>query len=284
MDNREASANAAGLGRLLDAQGGPALIREVRANATAADWRGRAAMMLEADVPSQAFDDYVRALAIDTADQAAIAGLAQTAILSGRIDDAIARLDALADAHPGEPAIWVAKSKLLAASGATGDAVDAARQASEMKPLQPIVLEQLGALFNSLADADQLDVVVQKLQDIAPDRASTHYYAAVAKLLRGEFAAAVGFAEQAVAADTTYAAAYDALGAAHLKLGEQGAARSAFETSLRFNAHDSTAYTNLGIIELTAGNRQAAARFFAEALWLDPESATARQGLAQARQ
>jgi hypothetical protein len=37
------------------------------------------------------------------------------------------------------------------------------------------------------------------------------------------------------------------------------------------------------VLELTRGNRALAADYFAEALWLDPESRTARQGLAQAQ-
>jgi Flp pilus assembly protein TadD len=86
------------------------------------------------------------------------------------------------------------------------------------------------------------------------------------------------------AAADYYAAVYDLVGAAYTRLERNAAAREEFETSLRFNAHDSTAYTNLGLLELSAGNRVEAAGYFAEALWLAPDSSTARQGLAQARQ
>jgi len=118
---------------------------------------------------------------------------------------------------------------------------------------------------------------------MAPDHAATSYHAAVSKFLHGEFAEVVQLGQRTVAADPQYAAIYDVIGAAHLKLGQPGPARDAFHTSLRFNPHDSTAYTNLGILELAAGNRADAARHFAEALWLDPESTTARDGLTQAR-
>ena len=54
-----------------------------------------------------------------------------------------------------------------------------------------------------------------------------------------------------------------------------------FERSLSFDAHDSTAYANLGLLALAGGDTREARRLFAEALWLDPESATARHGLAR---
>ena len=283
MDNRGASENAASLRGLLPPRGGPPVVREALAAATPAQWRARAAMMLRADVPSIAHDDYLRALAIDPTDAAALDGFSRTAVLTGRVAEALDQVKAWAATHPQVPSIWVAKSKLLAASGAVGDALEAAKQASEIKPVQVVALEQIASLFGSMGDAGQLDVIVQKLQQMAPDHAATSYHAAVSKFLHGEFAEVVQLGQRTVAADPQYAAIYDVIGAAHLKLGQPGPARDAFHTSLRFNPHDSTAYTNLGILELAAGNRADAARHFAEALWLDPESTTARDGLTQAR-
>jgi Flp pilus assembly protein TadD len=76
---------------------------------------------------------------------------------------------------------------------------------------------------------------------------------------------------------------HDLLGAAYTKLSQPEKAREEFLKSLALDAHDSTAYTNLGLIELAAGNRREAANYFAEALWLVPDSETAREGLARAR-
>jgi tetratricopeptide (TPR) repeat protein len=284
MDNRGAVENAAALRGLLPAAGGPPAVRQARARATAAQWRGRAAMMLKADVPSIAYEDYLRALAIDPMDGAALDGFARTAVLAGRLPEAVAHVNEWAARHPQVAEIWVAKSKLVAASGALDAALDAARQASEIKPVQIVALEQLASLFGSIGDAEQLDVVIQKLQQLAPDHAATFYHSAVSKFLHGEFAEVVRLGARTSESDPQYVAVYDLIGAAHLKLGQPGPARDAFQTSLRFNPHDSTAYTNLGILELEAGNRPDAAGHFAEALWLDPESKTAREGLVQARQ
>jgi len=118
---------------------------------------------------------------------------------------------------------------------------------------------------------------------MAPHKASTEYYAAVAAFLHGDAANAVAAAERAIAIDPDYAPTYDLLGAACTKLNQLEPARQAFQKSLSFDAHDSTAYENLGVLELNAGNRQAAARYFAEALWLVPESTVSREGLRRAR-
>jgi Flp pilus assembly protein TadD len=102
-------------------------------------------------------------------------------------------------------------------------------------------------------------------------------------MLDGRLEDTVRLAQQAIAADATFAPTHDLIGAAYTKLDRQDQARDAFNASLRLDPHDSTAYINLGLLELAAGNRDGAARYFAEGLWLDPESATAREGLARAR-
>ena len=181
------------------------------------------------------------------------------------------------------PQVLIATSKLLAAIGASSDAVAAARQAMAIRPVQPEALEQLASLFADAGETAELDALVASMRTIAPDRAGSHYFAAVAAFLHGKPEQAVEHATRAVAIDPAYAPVYDLVGAAYTKLGQAAKAREAFETSLRFDAHDSTAYTNLGLLELAAGNKPAAARYFAEALWLAPDSATARQGLAQTR-
>ncbi len=274
---RENASNIRGL--LADADRPPP-IRAAFDAATAVQWRNRGAMMFRSDFFATAYDDYLRALAHDPSDAAALDGFARAAIMARRATDALADLK---ERPAATPAWSIARSKLLAASGAMDAALAAAEQASSMAPVQVAALEQEATLVADAGDAVQLGLVVEQLNRIAPQRAVTHYFGAVLRFLRGDAEGTVRLAEQAVAADPAYAPTYDLLGAAQTRLGQTAAARNAFETSLRLNAHDSTAYTNLGVLELAQGNRAAAAGFFAEALWLDPASQTARQGLAEAR-
>ena len=260
----------------------PELVRSRRERATAAQWRGRADMMAKSDAYSIAYDDYVRALKLAPDDQAALAGFTRTAVLTGRAQDALSWVKALAGETPAIPA-QIAMSKLLAAAGLKSDAVDAATRACDTKPVVGAACEQLAALYADGSDAAQLGRVLQILRDTQPDAAATHYYTAVAAFLRGDAQQALEAAQRALGVDAEYAAAYDVAGAAHTKLGQAERAAQAFQTSLRFDPHDSTAYTNLGLLALAAEHRAEAINYFAEALWLTPDAQAAKDGMSRAR-
>jgi spermidine synthase len=275
--------NAAIIRRLLTDADRPVPLRAVFDRATAVQWRNRGAMMFRSDFFTTAYDDYVQALTRDPADAAALDGFARSAIMSRRPAEALDELKKLTDGRTAGPAALVARSKLLAATGAVDAALSAAERAAAMEPVRIDALEQEATLVADAGDALQLGVVVERLKRVAPESAVAHYFDAVLRFLRGDVEAAVASAERAIVANREYAPTYDLLGAARTKQGQTRAAREAFEASLRLNAHDSTAYTNLGVLALAEGDRRAAAGFFAEALWLDATSRTAREGLAQAK-
>jgi Flp pilus assembly protein TadD len=256
---------------------GPAirpLFSEV-SHAPPAVFTNRAAMFARADHFEPAMDDYRRAIDYGSSDPAAFDGLVKMAVILKRPADA---LNAIGTADTAER--MVARSKLLAADGRRDEALALAREAAARFP---IGLEQLASLLADSGDTVQLDATVAGLRRMAPHKASTEYYAAVAAFLHGDAANAVAAAERAIAIDPDYAPTYDLLGAACTKLNQLEPARQAFQKSLSFDAHDSTAYENLGVLELNAGNRAAAAKYFAEALWLVPESTVSREGLRRAR-
>jgi spermidine synthase len=281
--NTAGEQNAIKLAALLASQGGPPFIQRIRDSATAADWRTRGAMLLAGEMYGSAYETYARAAALDPTDADGVEGLVRSASMAGQMAPALDRVKSLAAANQQSAPLRVAESKLLAASGALDEAVEAAKGVRADHPSAFVALEQHASLLATIGDAEALDVVVAELRRVAPARAATAYYGAVTRMLRHDFKGAVEHATRAVALDPGYAASYDLLGAARVKLGEAAAAREAFETSLRYNRRDSTAYANLGILELEASNPEGAADYFAEALWLDPDSAVAREGLAQAR-
>lgn len=288
LHNRNAGQNGAALLQLLGADGGPAVIRESRRRATAAEWRSRGDMMAKADVYQHAYDDYARALALDPRDRPALHGLVRIAVLTKRGADALALIKSLASDQSAVPVmadaeILVASSKLLASAGSTTEAVAAAREAASRKPVAPIALEQLASLQADAGELSELGRTATALRELAPQAPAGYYYAGAAAFMRGDAEGAVKLCEQAIARDPDYAPVYDLLGAAHTKLQHPAEARAAFEKSLAFDAHDSTAYTNLGVLELGLGHRHTAAGYFAEALWLTPDSPVARQGLAESK-
>jgi Flp pilus assembly protein TadD len=239
--------------------------------------------MARRDAHQVAYDDYVKALEINPADDGAIDGLVRTAILTGRGSDALAWLKSLTAGHPPVPHVLIAISKLLSAVGASSDAIASAREAARIAPDHAAPLEQLASLFADAGETSQLDESIERLRQAAPNAAATLYFQGVSALLHDRAEDAVTLCTRAIAADPAYAPVYDLLGAAHTKLGHIAEARQAFEKSLSFDAHDSSAYTNLGLLALADENRPAAARYFAEALWLAPTSQVARTGLARAK-
>ena len=283
LHRRSGGQNAANLGALLGKDGGPEAVRRSRATAGAIEWRHRAQMMAKADVHAAAYDDYVRALTIDPADRDTLEGFVTTAMVSRRSSDALAWITSLAGSRPPSADVLVATSKLLASIESRTDAMAAAHGATLVMPLQPAALEQLASLHADAGDTVQLDAVVARLRQAAPNRAGTEFYAAAAAFLHGREGEAIELAQRAIAIDPAFAPVYDLIGAAYTKLDRPAEARQAFEKSLSFDAHDSTAYINLGLLELAAGNRARATQYFAEALWLAPESQTARKGLFQSQ-
>ena len=284
LHNRNAGANAAALSQLLGDLGGPAVIRDARAKAGAAQWRSRGDMMAKADVYQMAYDDYVHALTIDSRDRAALNGLVRIAVLTKRGADAVALVKSLTGRQPQDGVeVLVAMSKLMASAGNVTDAVAIARDAARQTPVAASALEQLASLQADAGELSALDVTATALRHAAPQAPAGYYYLGAAAFMRGDAAAAVEFGRQAIQLDANYAPVYDLLGAAHTKLRQPDEARAAFEKSLAFDAHDSTAYTNLGVLELGLGNKERAGRYFAEALWLTPDSPVARQGLAQSK-
>ena len=265
LHNASAGNNDASFASLADPDSTPAIVRDRREHATAAQWRGRADMMVKSDAYSVAYDDYVRALRIDPTDGATLSAFTRTAVLTGRAQDALSWVKSLTIERTSVQA-QVATSRLLAAVNLKSDAIDTARHACALRPLTTAACEQLASLYADAGDKAALSGVLEMLRETAPDAAPTHYYGAVSSFLGGNTEAALAFAQKAIAADSGYAAAYDMAGAAHTKLGQVDLAAQAFQTSLRFDPHDSTAYTNLGLLALAAGHTADARNYFAEAL------------------
>jgi len=244
----------------------------------AVERHNRGLMLAHADHHELAIDDFLGAIWVDPNDSIALDGLVKSALITHTSGDVLKRLPA----NPSHETVGmkIARSKLLAANGQRDEAIAVAREAAVTSPLGT---EQLASLFADSGDTVQLDTVVAELRKVAPNHASTEYYAAAAAFLHGDANAAIASAQKAIAIDPDYAPTYDLIGAAYTKLNQLDQARQAFLKSLSFDAHDSTAYENLGVLELNAGNRAAAGKYFAEALWLVPESAVSREGLRRAR-
>jgi superkiller protein 3 len=283
LSNGNASANEARLRELLDPRSRPSVIAHAVDNADARQWRDRATMLVPADGYVSAYDDYVRAVTLDSSDAVALQGLVKAAVARGRQAETLDLLTRLARQHSQPGALLIAISKLHAMSGRMEDALAAARNAVEVQPDDAATLDQLASLYSDLGDATHLEGVAMALQRLDPSRPSTLYYLAAVRFLRGRFAEAIDLATKAIARDPAYGAAYNLIGASLASTGDHGKARESFETAARIDPRDSATYVNLGLLELSEASPRAAAGHFVEAIILDPESEAAHRGMERAR-
>jgi spermidine synthase len=282
VNGTSAATNTATLRSLLEEHRMPMAVARARSTAGAGQWRDRGTMMLAAGAYDEAYQSFVTASSLDPADSDALSGIVRAAVAAHRETDAATRLRHVATANPTTAGPYIALSKLEGATGAFSAAVDAAKEARAIAPGQAEPLDQLASLFADAGDAAELDVVVDQLRRLFPDRATTRYYEAASKFLHGDLAGASTLAQQSIEMEPQRAAPHNLLGAVQASLGQSEQARGAFRAALDLDPRDSATYTNLGLLELSAGNRDKAAGLFAEALSIDPASDAAREGLARA--
>lgn len=267
---------------LADRSPAPPTIRAALASATADQWLDRGRMQLRATAYDAAYEDLAMAADLNPSNPETLQELVRAAGGSGREPEALTLLDRLASRIPDEPELHVARSRLLASTGAAAAAVAAARRALAARPADMPAREQLASLLTDAGDAAGLEALLHSMTRDAPQHRATRYYVAALQFLRQDFAGAVTLGEQAVAADPTDARAQNLLGAAHASLGRYEAARRAFRAAERAAPQDPSTQINLGILDLRSGALEDAVQHFAAALALDRDSPAALSGLADA--
>jgi spermidine synthase len=279
----DAKENVAAIRNLLDSGRAPAAVSAAWANAGATEHRHRGELMLKADAYETAYQEYAKALELDTTDPEAPEGIARAAIATRREADAISRLESAARLQPRAVSVWMALSKLQAASGSFDRAVAAAKEAVAVEAPESAALEQLASLYSDAGDATNLDAVAGMLRRFFPNSRGANYYTAASQFLRQDLPAAGRSIQSAITADPRFAPARNLAGAIQATEGNVDAARDAFRTALSLDPRDPATYANFGVLELSHGHPTEAASLFAEALSIDPASPAARQGLADAR-
>jgi spermidine synthase len=273
--------NASALRDLARRSPPPAAVTAALAGARPADWRDRGLMLLRAEAHRPAYDDLTKALELRPDDTEALDGLSRAAAAMGRLPDAEAQLRRLASDPNNVPA-KLALSRVLASQGNADEAVRIPFSVVQADNRNVAALIQLASVLADMSDAERLAPVVARLMAEAPSDPWAHYYAATLFFLQNRPDEALREARATVALDPAHAKAYNLMGACLAGFSQRDEARKAFLTSLKADPHESGTYTNLATLELESGNRRGAIRYFAEALTVDPNSTSARDGLASA--
>jgi spermidine synthase len=265
---------------LADSATPPRAVAEAQRAASAATYRDRGWMLLQADAFRPAYDDFVRAVELDPTDTRALEGLIRAAAPLRRLADARTLLSRLA-LDPTRVPTKLALSRLLASEGSYDEAVAIPFGIVQSDPNNIRALEQLASILSDVGDAERMRPVVSRLRAVAPSSEAAHYYSAALLFMEARLDLALKEARQVVAINPSHARAHNLIGASLASMGQREQARQAFQTSLQADPRDPATYTNLATLELEAGNSQLARRYFADALTLDPASSTAREGLAK---
>jgi spermidine synthase len=265
------------------AGGRPPDVQAAYDNATDASWAARGRMELKADAYDLAFEAYQKAVALNHRNVEALGGLSQAAAPLHKVDEEQSWLQSLAASDATNVDVRVELSRLLAARGDFQGAADKATEALRIAPDEPRAGEQLASVYADAGDGQRLAPLAKALIARFPSRDESRYYQATSLFLAGQTQEALEQVRQLVAGNPGHARAQNLLGASCATLGDRQCAESAFKASIRANPRDPSTYVNLGTFYLQSGNL-GAADMFAEALALDPTSASARSGLAQARE
>jgi len=257
----------------------PAAVVAAELAVTAANHRNRGLMFLQSDAHRPAYDDFMRALALEPNDPVALDGLTRSGAALNRIDDVRAALTKLASL-PANSSAKLALSKVLASQGVIDEAIRIPFSLLQADPGNVPALEQLASVLSDAGDAARLEPVVARLVAEAPKNTWAHYYAGSLFFLQSRLDMAAQAARNSISLDPGNAKAHNLLGACLASMGQTDAARSAFEASLKADPREPGTYVNLATLELQAGNRTKAHLYFSEALTVDPTSQSARDGLA----
>jgi Flp pilus assembly protein TadD len=244
--------------------------------------KGRASMLLQAEAYEAAFDEFVRAIEHDPADEAAADGLVDSAAPAERLPDAEKLLERLHAAHPHSAAVAVALSRIR---GGRGDFKAAAEPLILIRLNQPRpslrVLDQLAAIAADSGDENALSTHVNELALQFPDTEPALYYRATLEMIRGQREGALR-ALTRLRERHASSRAMNLLAIVYGALGRADDARAALQESMRLKPRDVVVYEALGALEMQTGNLDGARRAFTEALTLDPKSPAAREGLRDA--
>jgi spermidine synthase len=251
--------------------------------ATDRDWQSRGYMDLRAQAFSSAYDAFREAITRNSRNREALSGLSDAAGGCGKLKEARDWLRAIAVREPGNAAVRIELSRLLAVTGDGKAATEVAEAALGLAPDDPRAAEQLASVFADEGDADRLASFADAMAMRFPDRIDGQYYRASAMFMHGKNEDAVSTLRRVVAAHPEHARGQGLLGAACAALGLRECAQAAFDAAITANPRDPSAYINAGAFRLRTADAQRAADYFASALAIDPSSTTARTGLIQAR-
>src|SRR6185503_3826758 len=241
---RPSTENAAIIRQLTEPGAGSPSAQKVLAQATDVSWTVAGAMELRADAYDAAYEDFKRAIRLNTRNADALNGLTDAASGAHRQDEEQEWLESLAKEDPDNAVVRVELSRLLAANGNMEPAAAAAIDAVRLAPDDPRAGEQLASVYADAGDAEHLASLAEALIARFPSRGKPRYYRANALLLKGGAREAADELRTLVARNPDDVRAQSLLGVACATAGLRDCALAAFAAALAANPRDTATYVN----------------------------------------
>ena len=153
--------------------------------ATDASWTTRGQMELKAEAYESAYDAFRRAVALNSRNTDALAGLSLSASGARRQDEERASLVTMAKADASNAPVRIELSRVLASMGDFDGSTTYASEALRLAPDDPRAGEQLASVFADAGDAERLTPLATSLIERFPARPDSRYYHATALFLAG---------------------------------------------------------------------------------------------------
>jgi Flp pilus assembly protein TadD len=199
---------------------------------------------------------------------AAVTGLGQTLLASGKTSEALAILREAVRLAPRHPATHYNLASAFRAAGQLQDALSENREAVRLDPNDPIARNNLGFALMSLGELEAAASEYQAALRLWPEFPNAHNNLGAVLRKQGRPKEAKAELLEAIRLDPTLAKAHAQLGELLLEnFKDDKGALAAFQEAVRLDPTDHVSLTNLGGMYLQS-DRKTARRLFAEALRL----------------
>jgi tetratricopeptide (TPR) repeat protein len=215
----------------------------------------------------------------DPAQQRALRSLVEDLVVLGRLDAALARVDAALDGHADDASLHELRGRTLYAAGRKAEAREALERALALRADHAAALAVLARLALEEGKADEAIALCDRAVAADPADHESAYVAANVLLGQGRPDEAIARLKELLRSHPGHAAAANDLAWILAERGQDGAL--ALDLAKRATRIDPRAETldTLGFVQLKRGDAAAAAESFEQSLALEPNAASVRYRL-----
>jgi tetratricopeptide (TPR) repeat protein len=238
-------------------------------------------MLEEADGFRLALAAFRKSAALDPGSLPALEGIVRTALFAGQGGEAEAELKALA-AERSPVSARVALALLYHNQDRPAEALAVLGEAAQREPRHRRALLLGAEVQAATGNFEAAAGLAEAALAVAPEDADAQALLAYARFAAGSVAEAMALAESAVARDPRCGRALEVIAIARVRQGDRGAARRAFEALVAAEPDGWSHLNNFAVFELEGGDPRAAARLFEQAVALNPGNVQGYRGLREA--